>query len=307
MTPMPTTQGRETAARRGEGADRPLIFSAPMVRAIMASRKSMTRRVLKPQPTEWQAQIVDITKPFFDEEAGGWGQVRTDWARNFLGDLEPEREVWVPLKGLRFAIGDLLWVKEVIACGACAPPTPSEWAPSFWRREQGTPANPNGLWYAADGLAPERTITSRGPWISPIFMPRWASRLTLIVESVRVERLGDISEEDAKAEGLACLSKDDGRTWKYGIADRDGWPGTDDDGWPWSDWNVDPRRAYARLWDGIHGKGAFEASPWVAALTFRVIPQNIDRLSDPLPTGADAGEGRHALAPSATSTPTQER
>lgn len=112
---------------------------------------------------------------------------------------------------------------------------------------------------------------------SPPNYIRWASRLTLYVTDVRVERLQDIGEADAQSEGLQTLSKD-GRTWKWGIPDRDGLPGTDDCGWPWADWQTDPRAAYARLWNVINGPGAWEANPWVAAYTFAPRLGNIDVL-----------------------------
>lgn len=294
MTPMPTTQGRETAAGRDQGADRPLIFSAPMVRALLAGRKTQTRRVLKPprgvDPGHWMPDAPGTLGAGIDGD-----RVRVlHW---------PNDGAEVAWGRLPCATGDRLWVRETWQTGSgYAGPQVAYRASGdahdidAWDGED-EGAGPSFNYDRLPGLKwhtwlPDLLSGVEGSWRSPIHMPRALSRLTLIVENVRVERLADISDEDAKAEGLACLSKDDGRTWKYGIADRDGWPGTDDDGWPWSDWNVDPRRAYARLWDSIHGKGAFEASPWVAAISFRVIPQNIDRLSDPLPTGADAGEGR---------------
>src|SRR5690606_34593004 len=113
-----------------------------------------------------------------------------------------------------------------------------------------------------------------------IFMPRWASRLTLTVTDVRVERLQDCSEEDAIAEGvetdlwdMAPVARDYSRPdghfvgWDIGIlppntsvdADRVG------------------RESYRTLWDSINGAGAWEANPWVVAVTFTVEQRNIDR------------------------------
>ncbi|MDO4705741.1 MAG: hypothetical protein Q4A98_05985 [Comamonadaceae bacterium] len=98
-------------------------------------------------------------------------------------------------------------------------------------------------------------------------MPRWASRILLEVTGVRVQRLQDISEEEAIAEGLKTLSKDGGRTWKSGLPDRDGLP--DGDGWPWREWEKDPRRAYKRLWEFIHGPKSWDQNPWVWVIEFR--------------------------------------
>ncbi len=104
-------------------------------------------------------------------------------------------------------------------------------------------------------------------WVVPT---RWAAREWLEVTDVRVQRLGVISDADARAEGLSTVTKD-GKLYKWGIPDRDGWPGTDDYGWPWCDWDVSPKKAFFRLWDAIHGKGAAEKNPTVWVYQFRRI------------------------------------
>jgi hypothetical protein len=109
-----------------------------------------------------------------------------------------------------------------------------------------------------------------------IHMPRWASRLTLEVTDVRLQRLQDISDEDAIAEGFKSITKD-GNLIKYGIPDRDSFPGTDNDGWPWAEWSTDPRQAYARLWESLHGKGSWKANPEIVALSFMIHHCNVDR------------------------------
>lgn len=115
------------------------------------------------------------------------------------------------------------------------------------------------------------TDTQNAPKKTPsIFMPRWASRITLEVVGVRVERLQDITNEDAKAEGLKSITKDN-ITIKWGIPDADGYPGTDDIGWPWSDWNVNPIAAYKRLWESINGPGSWDSNPWVWVIEFKKI------------------------------------
>ena len=134
--------------------ERPILFSGPMVRAILEGRKTMTRRVIKLQPTG----AADV-------------QYRVAAA------------VTMPVSGRQQVcpygrVGDHLWVRET-------------WAPHAW-----PPTGPS-YQYAADDQypAPER-------WRPSIHMPRAASRITLEVLNVRVERLHDISEEDAKAEGV---------------------------------------------------------------------------------------------------------
>src|SRR3546814_22997 len=125
------------------------------------------------------------------------------------------------------------------------PSKPSHWPPSFWRREQGSPANPNGLWYRADGLDPERPITGRGKWVPGIHMPRWASRMTLRVTEVRVQRLQDVTDEDAIAEGI--LRDPATGSWL-------GAPGAGVGGA--TRLYVIPIHAFRDLWESLHGPDA---------------------------------------------------
>lgn len=221
---------------------KPIIFSAPMIRALLAGRKSQTRRILKPQPE----------------------------LRDFGNGLQP----WMPVGGiyhdswrLPYTPGQFLWVREELQMG-------------FDARTPICHAT-----YASDGadldLTPEGAVqwaeTRKRNTIPSIHMPRWASRLTLEVTEVRVQRLQSISEEDANAEGIAGVTKD-GRLWKWGIPDRDGLPGNDDHGWHWQEWEADPRRAYAKLWNSLHGPEAWDANPWVAAITFTTHHKNVEQL-----------------------------
>lgn len=199
---------------------RPIIFSGPMVRAILEGRKTQTRRVLKPQPSQVSGSAV-----WFDWQPG----------------KEPPKPYCKP--------GDLLWVREAFigARGYDAQP------PSKWGNKP--------TWYVADG-APDgdswRFLSDR---VHPsIHMPRWASRITLIVEDVRVQRLQDISEEDAMAEGVdaylpghGCATAVEARALRA-------------EGYPYS---PSYRDGFGVLWTRIHGPGAWEANPWVAAITFR--------------------------------------
>lgn len=143
-------------------------------------------------------------------------------------------------------VGDRLWVRECF--GACNSYVPH-------------------IFYRADGEAPNPEFK----WKPSIHMPRRASRITLEITSVRVERLQDISEDDAQAEGLEALTKDGGRTVKYGIPDRDGLPGDDDIGWSWCDWSYDPREAFAKLWSLINGPDSWDSNPWVWVIEFKQV------------------------------------
>ena len=235
MTDLSPSISPPPAARRsrpmGDAREHPILFSAPMIRAILAGRKTMTRRVLKPQPQKWQAQVIDITEPMFDFEAGGWGQVVTEWAW-FEGLYQPMREMWQPLRSLRWQPGDRLWVREQFS--GLYDYDEEKVPPSAWFQT-------DPIWYWADGNPPD------GDWTKPkpsIHMPRWASRITLLVEAVRIERLQDISEADAVAEGMI-------------------WP----DG-------ADPRDTtligeFIYTWTSINGPGSWDANPWVSVTIFR--------------------------------------
>lgn len=202
-------------------AERPVIFSAPMVRAILEGRKTQTRRVLK--VTTPVGERVLITSPY-ERAIVDLGQ--DDVARGEFHYLSTDG-----LSGpyrLPAAPGDLLWVRETWA-------DPTDQVVVYranWRED----ALARGL----DNI-PETDRDVR--WRPSIHMPRWASRITLRVTDVRVERLQDISEADAVAEGF--------------IHSRD--PSGD---------GTDSRELFAMLWNAIHSPAAWDANPWVAAISF---------------------------------------
>jgi hypothetical protein len=143
---------------------RPILFSGPMVQAILADRKSQTRRVIKPQPQLSQDGKIDWVVN---------GQWRGAWAPGVGGNMT------CPYG----AVGDHLYVKETFAIAE-----PGVMA----RNDSGGPI------YAAD--YPLHTKTGFGPWKSGRFMPRAVSRITLELTAVRCERLQSISEIDCEAE-----------------------------------------------------------------------------------------------------------
>lgn len=132
------------------------------------------------------------------------------------------------------------------------------------------------VWYAAGANDPRDypakiAGVTEGPWplpdgpaggapyrVSLIALPRWASRLTLLVTDVRVERLQALTDDDAKAEGLEWVAP------TYGIS---GMAET---------WSASPREAFRALWNSIHGYAAWPENPFVTVVTFRTIRANID-------------------------------
>lgn len=232
-------------------ADLPILFSAPMVRAILreienqGTGKTQTRRILKPQPTasgtvtlgdrvieaaEWQIR----EGKFIRINEGDRLYVREAWRVSRMHDQVAPRDLKPRTMTVFFEAGGSIANQDA----------PGDWKPAVW---------------------PE--IGERPDWAGKfrqaMHMPRWASRITLEVTGVKVERLQDCSEADAFAEGIAKIGR------FYGV--------------PEADWDSASTRsavdAYANLWDEINGPGAWEANPWVAAYTFRPILGNIDQIA----------------------------
>jgi hypothetical protein len=225
--------------------ERPILFSGPMIRAILAGQKTVTRRILNPQPPAWATQVgrTMFTKP---------GHLS---ARGHHPELGSTAET--SIKG-RFARGDLLWVRETWMPD---PPIDDTWASTEWsgcgRQAKLIPEQfrkPEYCLYAASwtGLDPR--------WVPSIHMYRWASRITLEVTGVTVERLQDITEEQAKAEGVTPLGPSLGADQRIAGEDRGRTHGTH------------PHTlALAVLWDDLNADRGFGwiTNPWVWAVSFR--------------------------------------
>lgn len=235
--------------------DRPILFSAPMVRALLAGTKTQTRRVLKPQPfaDRYYEGVIDCTfvpapasnlqaYARFGAAAVGGGAIRTE---TFTPRIQP---------------GDTVWVREAwrshetyddLAPGKMGGEEPVRYEADDAHQTWGFPA-----------------ISKLGRLRASMHMPRWASRLTLTVTDVRVERLHDISEVDARAEG-AYVGKASGRVADNQMAMNLGM------------WFANGRGWYADLWDRINAKNTKRAvpwasNPWVVAYSFTVEHRNID-------------------------------
>lgn len=204
--------------------ERGILFSTPMVRALKEERKTQTRRVTLPVPPE------TLRHAWYKAPVYGW-----------TNETFPAK-TWEKRRCPYGYIGDRLWVRETFAILEISKNLDGEIDASTW-----TAAIPKkreswlGVQYAADG--------GEGPWRPSIFMPRWASRFTLEITDVRVQRVREISQEDAKAEGYP-------EEW----ARQNGFV---------------PTRApvlwYADLWDSINAKRGFgwDVNPWVWAITFK--------------------------------------
>lgn len=233
--------------------DIPIIFSAPMVLALLDGRKTMTRRLLY-------------------MERRGRGGILPETSRTLDGHPPPVRSqllrignYWTLSPWANVKSGDRLWVRE-------------QFAAFIPFGEQSLYAE---AWTAFDNGARRRVIGAATPpatarpdcplkYRPSIHMPRWASRLTLTVQAVKIEPLQDISEDDAVAEGIVRIARDlrrHGRMDGYGLA-----------GTAPEDASTTPAHAFERLWRGLHGAGAWASNPDVVALTFDVARANIDAL-----------------------------
>ena len=177
--------------------ERPILFSGPMVRALLDGRKTQTRRVVKPQPpTERDFRgatfgldraIADGVKMYSQNDYARLPKHPTDWS--LIGSVGVARDAGFPLRYRcpYGAPGDRLWVKET---HAIVPRT--AYAMSDGVQQTLKPGDDHDAAVYAAGW--ERSKPGR--WRPSIHMPRWASRLTLTITDVRVQRLQDISEAD---------------------------------------------------------------------------------------------------------------
>lgn len=187
--------------------ERPILYSSPMVLALLARRKTQTRRRL-----------------------GYPASVGEAWA----GFGNPEDPCYWKCPYGR--AGDRLWGRET-------------WA---WLGEHRFHDHHSIMWRATQG----DSKPGDGKWRPSIFMPRWASRLLHEVTAVRVERLQDITAEDALAEGIEEVAG-------LGVPEYR-WPGR-------AQTFLDPRICYLAGWDSINGKGSAAKSPWVWVVSFKPI------------------------------------
>jgi hypothetical protein len=239
-------------AEKMEGRERPILFSAPMVRALLAGTKTQTRRIVKPQPGRvFSPGDVPVTSG----ELYAYATLDEGWMLVRAGHQPRENAL---VGRCPYGVpGDVLWVREAFTC------VPA----SAYRMSEGVQqtVNPDDPYEAAIYAAGwDRSIPK---WKPSIHMPRWASRITLRITDVRVERLNDISEANAKAEGIVQLEPPahNGRR-NFGVENM----GPD----------VSPvcnqptaGRAYRFLWERINGSGSWDANPWVWAVSFERVDQ----------------------------------
>jgi hypothetical protein len=220
----------------------PIIFSGPMVNAILDGRKTQTRRVVKPQPIDLCPRSV-------------WKAAK---AHPDMPDPSPSTHLFLSENGQAYgqrcpygAPGDRLWVREAWGIGS---------RPDPWGGYDGIEYRADEAWLEDGDYLPCYKVATpddvclgdyRAGWHPSIHMPRWASRITLEVTGVRVERLQAISEKDAIAEGAPG--------YEEGV---DAAPPDSDCEWSY-------RASFRRLWERINGAGSWDTQPWVWVVEFQ--------------------------------------
>lgn len=214
--------------------ERGIIFNAEMVRAILDGRKTQTRRVI-----DWR-RATEIAER---DDGSNW-----PWSE----DCENGGDYWhdCPFG----AVGDRLWVRETFQ----GPLFDAKHIDAYLSDPEPF-KNPEYCKYAANGgPRPEYFDADdnlRYGWRSSTSMPRWASRVTLEITGVRVERLQDISEDDAKAEGTYFS---DGKPNEMGIATQ---------------LVVNAEEEFAHVWTSRYGADRWQANPWVWVIEFKRVEE----------------------------------
>lgn len=195
--------------------ERPIIFSGPMVRAILDGNKTQTRRVVKPQPVDLQ-----------------WGPGAEPW------DASTGYALRCPYGNQ----GDRLWVRETWV------PFEQDGPKALYRADADEDGTIPYLCTGAGGFGGGVCNATIDRWRPSVYMPRWASRITLEITGIRLELLHRISEADAIAEGCPLVNPDPFIPG-YGGSSASGW--------------------FSQLWESIHGNDSWLANPWVWVVEFR--------------------------------------
>jgi hypothetical protein len=209
---------------------KPILFSTPMVQAILEGRKTMTRRIIKSNHESGlfavgrrksDGQITKITSLDWDECSG-----------DVTNDIQ-----------CRYGkVGDVLWVRETWNCISYLNPDNTEYK-YFYKADNGNDFS---------------------KWKPSIFMPKATCRIFLEITNVKVERLQEISDEDAKSEGVEFIPN---------MAYPQNWKDYSDEFAPPL---ISPQHSFISLWDSINGEESWEANPFVWVIEFKQIekPEN---------------------------------
>lgn len=225
--------------------DRPILFSAPMVQAILKGRKTMTRRIIKPQPDENGVSYMK-NAPLDYEQI-----YKQEWKPYKWDNENGEAITKHPPYGYP---GDRLWVRETSLIWTTDSDDIVYATDSNYDACRSDMRKLRKMGYPNDRLGNWKVIPS-------IFMPRSASRITLRITNIRVERLQDISMSDAIREGVEEDDMFNGAVKGYKAYDD-----------PECEFpSVDPRMSFFSLWRLINGDQSYLSNPWVWVIEFKVL------------------------------------
>lgn len=210
--------------------EKPILLNAEMVRAVLDGRKTQTRRIMTPH----HLKMIDAAA-----SAGECHPLES--GRQHANSQSYYRE-WCPFG----AVGDRLWVREAIFPAPLelqsSPPRETKWNIAYRggaQLEKTAPATYNP------------TIYNYERWTPSIHMPRWASRITLEITGVRVERLNSMTERDAIAEG--CMGGHNSI--------------------PGYHYSATPHEHFHHVWQSIYGADSWQANPWVWVIEFKRVEE----------------------------------
>jgi hypothetical protein len=210
--------------------ERPILLNAEMVRAVLDGRKTQTRRIIQSPAKSMQAngqKVIDYREP------------GDKWYGDHVFSMRNQSGTWCDYTKEQFlakcpfgAVGDRLWVRETFRVHSRATDVSTLVYKASERQSWTEQTHRVPIAKCNKLVSPEK-------WTPSIHMPRWASRIKLEITGVRVERLQDISETDARAEGIT------------GSLVRD------------------VTAAYSALWQSINGEESWQANPWVWVIEFK--------------------------------------
>ena len=204
----------------------PILFNAEMVNAILDGRKTQTRRMVK-TPEPWTLERQDENLVTYACSDGEYYDVVS---KSPFGQ-----------------VGDRIWVRETCKIA---------------RDHNFLPDQSRDVYYRADNVE-DWNLPASYPekWTPSIHMPRWASRITLEITDVRVERLQDITAEDAQSEGVQPIEED--HFGCYPLYNEG-----------YTSITIDPRCSFATLWSSIYGEKSWDGNPWVWVVEFKRVENN---------------------------------
>ncbi|WP_059265020.1 hypothetical protein [Acinetobacter baumannii] len=220
--------------------ERPILFNTEMVRAILEGRKTQTRRLVKEKLISEQAEFESGNRP------------------NVIHS-EPSLKYYIDNSCPFGQVGDHLWVRETFSY-------------ALNEDDHICDKDGNSVWDVKDAhiYFAASEINVEGKWMPSIHMPRWASRFSLEITNIRVERLNELSEADAIEEGVEPIIVQDNVKVGNGWAkeNRHMWKGYKNKARAYQDTAKD---SFNSLWESINGDGSWDLNPWVWVIEFRVI------------------------------------